>query len=98
MCLFVCLFCHSSLGGRGNGSFDSISFITEGNQNRDSNRAGTWRRQKQMQRPWRGAAYWLAPDGLLTCFLSFCFLFFMGFFFLVFNFLIYFFLNQVIIE
>ena len=33
-------------------------FITEGNQDRNSNRAGTWR-QELKQRPQRGAAYWL---------------------------------------
>ena len=26
-------------------------------------------RQELMQRPWRSAAYWLAPCGLLACFL-----------------------------
>jgi len=31
-------------------------------------RDGTWR-QEPMPRPWRGAAYWLAPHGLLSCFL-----------------------------
>lgn len=31
-------------------------FFTEGSQDRVSSRAGTWR-----QRPWRRAAYWLAP-------------------------------------
>jgi hypothetical protein len=30
------------------------------------NRAGTWRAQELMQRPWRGAAYWLASHGLLN--------------------------------
>ena len=30
-----------------------------------SNRAGTWRHEL-MQRPWRGAAYWLAPYVLLS--------------------------------
>ena len=34
-------------------------FITKGSQGRNSSRAGTWR-QELMQRPWRGAAYWLA--------------------------------------
>ena len=37
----------------------ALLFIPEGSQVRSSNRAGTWR-QKPMQRPWRGAAYWLA--------------------------------------
>jgi hypothetical protein len=31
-------------------------------------RKGTWR-QELMQRPWRGDASWLAPHGLLSCFL-----------------------------
>jgi hypothetical protein len=34
-------------------------FIIEGNQERNINREGTWR-QKLLQRPQRGAAYWLA--------------------------------------
>ena len=40
-------------------------FIIEGSQDRNSNRAGTWR-QELMQRPWRGAAHWLALHGLLN--------------------------------
>jgi hypothetical protein len=39
--------------------------ITEGNQDRHSHRAGTWR-QELIQGPWRGAAYWLAPWGLFS--------------------------------
>ena len=31
----------------------------------NSSKAGTWR-QELMQRPWRGAAYWLAPHSLLS--------------------------------
>jgi hypothetical protein len=38
--------------------------ITEGSKDRNSNRAGSWR-QELMQRPWRGAAYFLAPYVLL---------------------------------
>jgi hypothetical protein len=38
--------------------------ITEGSQGRSSHRAGTWR-QELMQRPWRGAAYWLAQPAFL---------------------------------
>jgi hypothetical protein len=40
-------------------------FITEGSQSRNSSKTGTWR-QKLMQRPWRDAAYWLAPHGFLN--------------------------------
>jgi hypothetical protein len=40
-------------------------FITKGSQHRNSHRTGTWR-QELMQRPWRGAAYWLASPGLLS--------------------------------
>jgi hypothetical protein len=40
-------------------------FITKGRQDRNSHRAGTWR-QELMQRPWRGAAYWVASPGLLS--------------------------------
>jgi hypothetical protein len=49
-------------------AYTSISlFITEGSQDRDSNRPVTWR-QELMQRPWRGTPYWLAPHGLLSLF------------------------------
>ena len=40
-------------------------FIAEGSQDRNSNRAGTWR-QELMQRPWRIAVYWVASHGLLS--------------------------------
>jgi hypothetical protein len=40
-------------------------FIVKGSQGRTSCRAGTWR-QELMQRPWRGAAFWLASHGLLN--------------------------------
>ena len=40
-------------------------FIIEGSQDRNLNRAGTWG-QELMQRPWTGAAYLLAPHGLLS--------------------------------
>jgi hypothetical protein len=47
-------------------SYTSTSlFIIKGSQDRNSNKAGTWR-QELMQRPWRGAAYWFAPHGLLN--------------------------------
>jgi hypothetical protein len=36
----------------------TMLFITKGSQDLNSHRAGTWR-QELMQRPWRGAAYWL---------------------------------------
>jgi hypothetical protein len=38
--------------------------IIKGSQDWNSTKAGTWR-QELMQRPWRNAAYWLAPHGLL---------------------------------
>jgi hypothetical protein len=34
-------------------------FTIKGNQDRNSNRAGTWR-QELIQRPWKSAVYWLA--------------------------------------
>jgi hypothetical protein len=43
----------------------TLLFITKGSQDWNSHRAGTWR-QELMQRPWRGAAYWLASPGLLS--------------------------------
>ena len=43
----------------------TLLFITEGNQDKNSHRAGIWR-QELMQRPWRSAAYWLASPGLLS--------------------------------
>ena len=36
----------------------TLLFITKGSQDRNSNRAGTWR-QALMHRPWRSTAYWL---------------------------------------
>ena len=48
----------------GEGRFGLHFHITV-SQDRHPNRAGTWR-QELMQRPWRGAAYWLAPHGLLS--------------------------------
>jgi hypothetical protein len=42
-----------------------LLFIIEGSQDRNSSRAGTWR-QELMLRPRRGAAYSLAPHGLLS--------------------------------
>ena len=39
-------------------------FITEGGEDRNSNREGAWR-QELMQRPLNSAAYWLAPHGSL---------------------------------
>jgi hypothetical protein len=43
----------------------TLLFITKGSQDWNSHRAGTWR-QELMQRPWKGAAYWLASPGLLS--------------------------------
>ena len=40
-------------------------FIIIGSQDRNSNRTGTWR-QELMQKPWRDAAFWLAPHGLVS--------------------------------
>ena len=40
-------------------------FIIKRSQDRNSSRVGT-SRQQLMQRPWRGAAYWLTPHGLLS--------------------------------
>ena len=40
------------------------TFIIEASQDRYSNRTGAWR-QELMQRPWRGAAYWLAQPAFL---------------------------------
>jgi hypothetical protein len=45
----------------------ALPFITKGSQDRNSSRAGIWR-QELMQRPWRGAAYWLSSRDLV-CFL-----------------------------
>jgi hypothetical protein len=48
----------------------TLLFITEGSQDRNSNRARTWR-QELVQRPLMdGAADWLAPRGLLSIFSS----------------------------
>jgi hypothetical protein len=47
-------------------AFASTSlFITEGSQDRNSGRVGTWR-QELMQRTWWGVVYWFAPRGLLS--------------------------------
>ena len=43
----------------------TLLFIIEGSQDKNSNRAGTWR-QELTQRPWRDAAYWLVSPGLLS--------------------------------
>jgi hypothetical protein len=43
----------------------TLLFITKGSQDRNSHKAGTWR-QELMQRPWRGAVYWIASPGLLS--------------------------------
>ena len=40
------------------------SEILRGSQDRNSSRAGTWR-QELIQKPWRGAAHWLASLGFL---------------------------------
>ena len=43
-------------------------FITEGSQDRNSSRVGTWR-QELMQRPWRGLLTSLHPLACSACFL-----------------------------
>jgi hypothetical protein len=41
-------------------AYTSLSlFIIEGRRDWNSKRAGTWR-EELMQRPWRGAAHWIA--------------------------------------
>jgi hypothetical protein len=42
-----------------------LLFITKGSQDRNSHRAGTWRRELR-QRPRRSVAYWFASPGLLS--------------------------------
>jgi hypothetical protein len=49
------------LGKKGLFDYTARSYsIVGGSQDRKSSRAGIWR-QELMQRPWRDAAYWLAP-------------------------------------
>jgi hypothetical protein len=43
--------------------------IIKRSQDRNSSRAENWR-QELMQRPWKGAVYWLAPYDLLVLFLK----------------------------
>ena len=43
----------------------TLLFITTGSQDGNSHSVGTWR-QELMQKPWKGAAYWLASPGLLS--------------------------------
>lgn len=45
----------------------TLMFITKGSQDRNSHRAGIWR-QELMQRPMRGAAYWIALHGVCSAF------------------------------
>jgi hypothetical protein len=45
----------------------TLLFIIKGSQDRNSLMAETWR-QELMQRPWRGAAYWIASPGLISLF------------------------------
>ena len=45
--------------------FNSVKQFMKRNQDRNSNRAGTWR-QELMQRPCKGAAYWFAPHSKLS--------------------------------
>jgi hypothetical protein len=59
----------SNLGRKGfiffHGSIEQ--FNIKSSEGRNSNRAGTWR-QELMQKPWRGAAYYLAPRSLFSLF------------------------------
>jgi hypothetical protein len=43
----------------------TLLFITQGSQDWNSHRVGTWR-QELMQKPWRNAPYWIASPGLLS--------------------------------
>jgi hypothetical protein len=43
----------------------TLLFTTKGSQDWNSHRVGTWR-EELMQRPWSGAAYWIASPGLLS--------------------------------
>jgi hypothetical protein len=43
----------------------TLLFITKGSQDRNSHRAGAWRKEL-MKRPWRGAAYWIASPGFFS--------------------------------
>jgi hypothetical protein len=45
--------------------FHTLLFVTEGNQDKNSHRAGFWE-QKMMQRPWKVVALWFASHGLLS--------------------------------
>jgi hypothetical protein len=40
---------------------------------RTGTQAGIWRQQKLLQKPGKGATYWLAPCGLLSLFALLCF-------------------------
>ena len=52
----------SNLGRKG---FIGVIYFIKESQGRNTKWAGTWK-QELMQRPWRGATYWLAPEGLLS--------------------------------
>jgi hypothetical protein len=43
----------------------STSQFIKGGQDRNSNGEGTWE-QELMQKPWRGATYWVAQTDLLS--------------------------------
>ena len=56
----------ASWGGKVYSAYTStLLFITKESQDRNSHRVGTWK-QDLMQRPWMGAAYWLASPGFLS--------------------------------
>jgi hypothetical protein len=48
-------------------STSTLLFIAKGSQDSNLHRAGTWR-QELMQKPWRGAVYWLVSPGLFSLF------------------------------
>jgi hypothetical protein len=61
--IFAVIMAKATRGGSSYLSCTSTSpFVIEGNQERNSKKAGTW----DQQRPWRDAAYWLASPSLLS--------------------------------
>ena len=52
-------------GGKGLCCFQFHSTVYYLEKSGQELRAGTWK-QELMQRPWRGAAYWLVPHGMIN--------------------------------